>query len=65
MQVLGVSPPPHAQIYTVGPSMSIKHFSPTIGLLTGTRVNVNADDDYEYADVEEGCRHVKHAQRYE
>ncbi|EGY15139.1 hypothetical protein VD0002_g7541 [Verticillium dahliae] len=65
MQVLGVSPPPHAQIYTVGPSMSIKHFSPTIGLLTGTRVNVNADDDYEYADVEEGCRHVKHAQRYD
>ncbi|KAM0592775.1 hypothetical protein ACHAPN_006606 [Verticillium nonalfalfae] len=65
MQVLGVSPPPHAQIYTVGPSMSIKHFSPTIGLLTGTRVNVNADDDYEYADVEEGCHHVKHAQRYD
>ncbi|KAM0274324.1 hypothetical protein ACHAQH_007959 [Verticillium albo-atrum] len=65
MQVLGVSPPPHAQIYTVGPSMSIKHFSPTIGLLTGTRVNVNAHDDYEYVEVEEGCQHVKHAQRYD
>ncbi|KAG7104868.1 hypothetical protein HYQ44_016180 [Verticillium longisporum] len=40
---------PSLWIYTVGPSMSIKHFN----------------DDYEYADVEEGCRHVKHAQRYD
>jgi hypothetical protein len=34
-EVLGKSDPPHAQMYTVGPSTWMRHFSPMIGRLTG------------------------------
>ncbi|KAK0610989.1 C2 domain-containing protein [Immersiella caudata] len=47
IQVLGKSDPPHAQMYTVGPTTWIKHFSPMIGRLTGTKVNKNEDNDEE------------------
>ncbi|RDA94714.1 hypothetical protein CP533_6776 [Ophiocordyceps camponoti-saundersi (nom. inval.)] len=43
IEVLGTSQPPHAQMYTVGPTTWVKHFSPMIGRLIGTKVN--ADDD--------------------
>jgi len=45
VEVLGKSDPPHAQMYTVGPTIWVKHFSPMIGRLTGTKVNKNEDDD--------------------
>lgn len=45
IQVIGKSDPPHAQMYTVGPATWVKHFSPMIGRLTGTKVNRNEDDD--------------------
>jgi len=45
IQVIGKSDPPHAQMYTVGPATWVKHFSPMIGRLAGTKVNKNDDDD--------------------
>jgi len=45
IEVLGKSDPPHAQMYTVGPTIWIKHFSPMIGRLTGIKVNRSEDDD--------------------
>ncbi|KAK4241204.1 hypothetical protein C8A03DRAFT_41387 [Achaetomium macrosporum] len=39
IKVLGKSDPPHAQMYTVGPSIFVKHYSPMIGRLTGVKVN--------------------------
>ncbi|KAK4445097.1 hypothetical protein QBC34DRAFT_442004 [Podospora aff. communis PSN243] len=47
VEVLGKSDPPHAQMYTVGPTTWVKHFSPMIGRLTGTKVNKNTEDDVE------------------
>ncbi|KAK0648919.1 hypothetical protein B0T16DRAFT_371656 [Cercophora newfieldiana] len=47
IEVLGKSDPPHAQMYTVGPTGWVKHFSPMIGRLTGTKVNKNEEDDAE------------------
>jgi len=47
IEVLGKSDPPYGQMYTVGPTTWVKHFSPMIGRLTGTKVNKNADDDAE------------------
>ncbi|CRK42949.1 hypothetical protein BN1708_008932 [Verticillium longisporum] len=53
MQVIGRSNPPHAQMYTIGPSIYFKHFSPTIGRLTGTKVNKDNQDDLRQEHSEE------------
>lgn len=45
IHVLGKSDPPHAQMYTVGPTTWVKHYSPMIGRLTGTKVNKNEEND--------------------
>jgi hypothetical protein len=45
MEILGRSDPPYAQMCTLGPTTWIKHFSPMIGRLTGTKVNRNEEDD--------------------
>ncbi|KAI8267224.1 hypothetical protein K4K58_008320 [Colletotrichum sp. SAR11_239] len=45
MEVLGKSNPPHAQMYTVGPTSYFKHFSPMIGRLTGVKVNRDENED--------------------
>jgi hypothetical protein len=47
--VLGRSDPPHAQMYTVGPTTWVKHYSPMIGRLTGVKVNRDAQEDAESA----------------
>ena len=39
IQVVGKSDPPGAQMYTVGPTTWVKHFSPMIGRITGIKVN--------------------------
>ncbi|KLU91618.1 C2 domain-containing protein [Magnaporthiopsis poae ATCC 64411] len=39
VEVLGRSEGPGAQMYTVGPTSFVQHFSPMIGRLTGTKVN--------------------------
>lgn len=36
-QVIGESEPPHGRMYTVGPTSWIKHYSPMIGRLAGTK----------------------------
>lgn len=41
MVILGKSNPPYAQMCTLGPTTWIKHFSPMIGRLTGTKVNAD------------------------
>lgn len=45
MELLGPSNPPHAQMYTIGPTTWVKHFSPLIGRITGVTVNANQEDD--------------------
>lgn len=66
VQVLGMSKPPHAQMYTVGPSVFFKHFSPTIGRLTGTKVNKDAENDYRCDSAgSETSKDRREAQRYE
>ena len=45
MRVLGRSDPPHAQMYTVGPTTWVKHYSPMIGRLAGVRVNRDEEHD--------------------
>lgn len=45
IEVLGKSDPPHAQMYTVGPSTWVKHYSPMIGRLA--RVKVNQDEEHD------------------
>ncbi|GAB1317394.1 C2 domain-containing protein [Madurella fahalii] len=47
IKVLGKSDPPHAQMYTVGPTTWVKHYSPMIGRLTGVKVNKGEQDDAE------------------
>ncbi|KAK4247573.1 hypothetical protein C7999DRAFT_41114 [Corynascus novoguineensis] len=47
IKVLGRSDPPHAQMYTVGPTTWVKHYSPMIGRLTG--VKVNRDEKHDMA----------------
>ncbi|ORY66540.1 uncharacterized protein BCR38DRAFT_340085 [Pseudomassariella vexata] len=43
--VLGVSDPPHGQMYTLGPTRYFRHFSPMIGRLAGVQVNKDEDHD--------------------
>ncbi|KAK4142902.1 uncharacterized protein C8A04DRAFT_37944 [Dichotomopilus funicola] len=45
VQVLGKSDPPHAQMYTVGPTTWVKHYSPMIGRLAGIKVNRDEEED--------------------
>ncbi|KAK3291931.1 uncharacterized protein B0H64DRAFT_330029 [Chaetomium fimeti] len=45
IRVLGKSDPPHAQMYTVGPTTWVKHYSPMIGRLAGVRVNRDEEED--------------------
>ncbi|ODA77827.1 hypothetical protein RJ55_06429 [Drechmeria coniospora] len=45
MEILGRSDAPHAQMHTLGPTRWIKHFSPMIGRLTGTKVNTDEEED--------------------
>lgn len=47
IEVLGKSDPPFAQMYTVGPTMWTKHFSPMIGRLAGTKVNKDEEHDQD------------------
>lgn len=47
MEVLGKSDPPYAQMYTLGPTMWTKHFSPMIGRLAGTKVNKDEEHDQD------------------
>lgn len=53
IELLGPSDPPHAQMYTLGPTAWVKHFSPMIGRIVGTKVNANENDD------ESGSSHRK------
>ncbi|KAL6904114.1 hypothetical protein GGI43DRAFT_311102 [Trichoderma evansii] len=52
MQVLGKSEPPFAQMCTLAPTRWIKHNSPMIGRLIGTKVNTNESDDEKHHDGE-------------
>ncbi|KAH6847126.1 hypothetical protein B0I37DRAFT_138323 [Chaetomium sp. MPI-CAGE-AT-0009] len=52
IHVLGKSDPPHAQMYTVGPTTWVKHYSPMIGRLAGVRVNRNEEEDAASRDGE-------------
>ncbi|KAK3346091.1 hypothetical protein B0T25DRAFT_459984 [Lasiosphaeria hispida] len=45
IEVLGKSDPPYAQMYTVGPTYWVKHYSPMIGRLIGTKVNQDEEND--------------------
>ncbi|KAJ2896632.1 C2 domain-containing protein [Zalerion maritima] len=45
IEVLGKSDPPHGKMYTVGPTGWIKHYSPMIGRMIGTKVNKDEGDD--------------------
>ncbi|KAK1753355.1 hypothetical protein QBC47DRAFT_386196 [Echria macrotheca] len=45
IEVLGKSDPPHAQMCTIGPTTWVKHYSPMIGRLIGTKVNENEEHD--------------------
>ncbi|KAK5659250.1 hypothetical protein OQA88_1342 [Cercophora sp. LCS_1] len=60
IQVLGKSDPPHAQMYTVGPTTWIKHYSPMIGRLTGTKVNKREEDDASPSADSDGRRTKKY-----
>ncbi|KAJ0120666.1 c2 domain-containing protein [Diaporthe amygdali] len=49
IEVLGPSQGKGSQMYTVGPSIYFKHFSPLLGRLTGIKVNKDeAQDEVEY-----------------
>lgn len=60
IDVLGQSDPPHAQMYTVGPTVWFKHYSPMIGRLTGIKVNRDEDNDADVPTGEEGKRPKKY-----
>lgn len=47
IEVLRKSDPPFAQMCTIGPTVSIKHFSAMIGWLVGTKVNANEEADHQ------------------
>ncbi|TPX16191.1 uncharacterized protein E0L32_004186 [Thyridium curvatum] len=53
IEVLGRSEGPGAQMYTMGPTAWIKHFSPMIGRLTGIKVNKDEKHD-ENGDTDDG-----------
>jgi hypothetical protein len=45
IDVLGPSDPPYALMCTIAPTYWFKHYSPTIGRLTGTKVNKDEERD--------------------
>jgi hypothetical protein len=47
IEMVGKSEGPGAQSYTVGPTRWIKHYSPMIGRIAGTRVNKDEEHDAE------------------
>lgn len=59
IQVLGKSDPPHGQMYTVGPTVWVKHVSPMIGRITGVKVNQDEEQDAVTGDEQEGDRGTK------
>ncbi len=59
-EVLGKSDPPHAQLYTVGPSRFIQHYSPMIGRLAGVRVNKDEEHDTTPPEDSKGKRNKKY-----
>ncbi|KAK0725026.1 hypothetical protein B0H67DRAFT_466191, partial [Lasiosphaeris hirsuta] len=59
IEVLGKSDPPYAQMYTVGPSYWVKHYSPMIGRLIGTKVNKDENNDVESTSVHSEDRQTK------
>lgn len=63
IQVLGKSDSqPHGQMYTVGPTLYYRHFSPMIGRLAGVQVNRNESDDSQEPDSLPDGGHEDHAQ---
>ncbi|KAK5988175.1 hypothetical protein PT974_12315 [Cladobotryum mycophilum] len=60
IQVLGKSPPPFAQMCTIGPTNWIKHYSPMIGRLIGTKVNTDEHDDEKGDSGEDKSRSQKY-----
>ena len=67
MEILGKSDPPFAQMCTLGPTTWIKHFSPMIGRLTGTKVNADEDTNGASSSAQQGANHhgEKKTQKYE
>ena len=64
MEVLGKSDPPYAQMYTIGPTTWVKHFSPLIGRIAGMKVNADEEDDYRGLSHEQKKKKKK-SQKYE
>lgn len=69
MEILGKSDPPYAQMCTLGPTTWIKHFSPMIGRLTGTKVNADEEAPPNGASSsihqEQNHNNEKRTQKYE
>lgn len=67
IQVLGKSDPPYSQMCTLGPCFYFKHFSPMIGRLVGTKVDV--EDGHEGPDGTDATTSAGHekakTQKYE
>ena len=63
IEVLGKSDPPFAHMYTVGPTGFVKHFSPMIGRIAGTKVNADEEDDVRREKDE--SKKGKKTQKYE
>lgn len=59
-EVLGRSDPPHGQMFTLGPSRWVQHFSPVFGRLTGTKVNKDSSKDAECSQNHEEKKTQKH-----
>ena len=54
IDVLGKSDPPYAQMYTVGPTGWVQHFSPMIGRLAGIKVSRDGQGDANGGGHEDG-----------
>lgn len=63
IEVLGVSDPPYALMCTIAPCYWFKHYSPTIGRLTRTKVNRDEESDAQAH--RHGGGDDKHAKKYE
>jgi hypothetical protein len=62
IEVLGKSEPPHAHLYTIGPTVWIQHYSPMIGRLAGIKVHKDDNDDVPSIEVGEA---EKKSKKYE
>lgn len=65
IQVLGKSDAPGGRTYTIGPTAWIRHFSPMIGRLTGTRVNKDERQDEDGPDDNRAQSNEKETKKYE